>query len=364
MEIIKPGIYRRDFLLRSMYLLAFGGSSAFLNGCVTTSETPNLRSPDGLPKKLSGDKIQDPRYYGLDGCMTGIWIGGDDAEWVEKKYREFTDQELSFFYLPYKYQSHIPIGLSKKTIERMGGAAKLGIISFVTYDARYGNSASPSITKDIANGEYDDRVHQSAERLLKYGEQYGGFFIRMFREMNLYKNWPWAGDPAAHIDAWRHVWEIFERKGTNQYATWVWNPCTEQGKDTANGYYPGSDYVDWIGLNAYNWGGVRGKNARGFSSLFGLAYRTHVKKGLPMMICETGVNESRVKPAYINNVYSSIKNDFRELRGIAWWSEKWKTPLGFDADTRITSSMKALNALRENLKDDYFLKKIPYRNKF
>ena len=152
---------------------------------------------------------------------------------------------------------------------------------FVTYDARFGNSAPPSITKDIATGVYDNRIDESAEKLLKFGEYHGGFFIRMFREMNLYRNWPWAGSPTESKDAWKHVWEIFEKKGTNRYATWVWNPCADQGKSTGNSYYPCNDYVDWIGINGYNYAGEEGRDAIGFTELFGNAYRTHLKKCLP-----------------------------------------------------------------------------------
>jgi hypothetical protein len=87
-------------------------------------------------------------------------------------------------------------------------------------DARYGNSAPKTICRDISRGDYDDRIIQSADRLKKFGEKYGGFFIRMFREANLGTHWPWAGNAKESIKAYRHVWEIYQDKGTNRFATW------------------------------------------------------------------------------------------------------------------------------------------------
>ena len=73
-----------------------------------------------------------------------------------------------------------------------------------------------------------------------------------------------------------------------------------------------------------------------------------------MMICETGVGEGFSKPRFVNSVYWNVKTIYSEIRGLAWWSMQWTSPLGHSADTRITSSKKALDALIENLNDDYF----------
>jgi beta-mannanase len=70
---------------------------------------------------------------------------------------------------------------------------------------------------------------------------------------------PWHSDPKTFKKAWQHIWEKFEEAGANRYATWVWSPdAPDIGAPTnyrlsenPEWYYPGDDYVDWIGWSAY-----------------------------------------------------------------------------------------------------------------
>ncbi len=70
---------RRDFLKKSCKAsLAIGSSVALqplLNGCVSQIKPFKEEGPVIYPK-LSGQKIQSPEHYGLDGCMVGFFNGG------------------------------------------------------------------------------------------------------------------------------------------------------------------------------------------------------------------------------------------------------------------------------------------------
>ena len=108
---------------------------------------------------------------------------------------------------------------------------------------------------------HDDVYHQRAQGARDLGVD---ILLRWGHEMN--GNWyPWAGannggangGPAKYIAAYHHVHDLFVADGaTNVY--WVWCPLVaDVPAETWNhwtNYYPGDDYVDWVGLDAYNWG--------------------------------------------------------------------------------------------------------------
>ena len=56
------------------------------------------------------------------------------------------------------------------------------------------------------------------------------------------------------INAWRHVVNRFKAAGANNVGWW-WSPAEggdrSRAEDAAS--YPGDDYVDWVGSDAYNW---------------------------------------------------------------------------------------------------------------
>jgi mannan endo-1,4-beta-mannosidase len=76
-------------------------------------------------------------------------------------------------------------------------------------------------------------------------------------EMN--GNWyPWSlgSTPTEYILAWRHVYDIFSNKSLDPTRLqWVWCVNNEDfGNYTAENYWVGDNYVDWIGIDGYNFG--------------------------------------------------------------------------------------------------------------
>jgi len=181
-----------------------------------------------------------------------------------------------------------PIGFAK-------GAAEESVIPFIIYDLREasGTEKLQFSLSDIINGKADHLIKDFAKQCREFGEQYGGFFIRTMREMNLTKTWPpWGGMPNKFKKAWKHMWHIFNEEGANEYATWVWNPTVSVARSAqyANNYYPGDTYVDWIGLDGYNFGSQIHHEYRSFSQLFSFDYSTMRKEhpSKPIIIVETG----------------------------------------------------------------------------
>jgi len=77
-------------------------------------------------------------------------------------------------------------------------------------------------------------------------------------------NWyPWSeqvngNHPSQFVQAWQHVHDIFTKLGVTN-VTWVWSPNVEYGGSIPlSELYPGSNYVDWVGIDGYNWSTVQG----------------------------------------------------------------------------------------------------------
>jgi beta-mannanase len=106
----------------------------------------------------------------------------------------------------------------------------------------------------IINGDYDSFITQFAEAAKSWGHP---FFLRFDWEMN--GTWfPWSegvnGNTAGQfVQMWRHVHDIFTAVGATN-VTWVWCPNVSQSPANLAELYPGHGYVDWTGLDGYNYG--------------------------------------------------------------------------------------------------------------
>lgn len=112
-------------------------------------------------------------------------------------------------------------------------------------------------------------------------------FLRFAGEMN--GSWvPWHGDAAAYVAAWRRLDALVKAKAPNVAMVWAPDVYPEVG---AMAYYPGSAYVDWVGVSDYlPYASKQGQsivNASGASFLgqLGWIYQAFAGKK-PIMIAE------------------------------------------------------------------------------
>ncbi|EMA52074.1 serine protease halolysin R4 [Halococcus salifodinae DSM 8989] len=113
----------------------------------------------------------------------------------------------------------------------------------------------------IGDGDYDGYIDRWASRLQNALSKSSGrqAYLRLAHEMN--GDWyPWSptvGDsaPQSYVRMWRHVHDQFDRQGIGNDLQWMWCVNAEDvGSYTAEQLYPGNGYVDWQGVDGYNWG--------------------------------------------------------------------------------------------------------------
>ncbi len=197
--------------------------------------------------------------------------------------------------------------------------------------------------KNIVRGDFDAWFAAGADAARVFGKP---FYLRFAPEMN--GRWaPWeagvnGNTPQGYIDAWRHVHEIFVRHGARN-VKWVWGPNVAGGSAVPfEPYYPGSDVVDVLALDGYNWGAL--DIWQTYSQVFGPSYDalTKLDPVKPVMIAETGSAESGGnKAAWITAAFTrEIPKRTPRVAIVVWFDANKET------DWRVESSASALNAYR------------------
>ncbi len=218
---------------------------------------------------------------------------------------------------------------------------KGGAVPLVTWEPETARGRGIPL-RAIANGRYDRYIRQSATAAAAWGRP---LLLRFAQEMN--GNWyPWGygvdgNTPRQFRVAWHHIFSIFRERGADN-VEWVWSPNEDAGGGHPLAiFYPGDEFVDWVGLDGFCWGGSIGWPS--FSSIFGSTYdRIVTMTSKPILIAETGAGEEGGdKAAWITSALEREAPRFPHLRGLVWFD-------GEDphADLRVNSSATSLRAFR------------------
>ena len=111
---------------------------------------------------------------------------------------------------------------------------------------------------DILRGVYDEVLTDLAVKIKAYSHP---VLFRLNNEMNTdwtsYCGMMTLCDPEIFIATWRYLYDIFEREGVDN-CIWIFNPvavsCPYSNWSEDLAYYPGNDYVQILGLTAYESG--------------------------------------------------------------------------------------------------------------
>lgn len=216
-----------------------------------------------------------------------------------------------------------------------------GALPMVTWEP-WGADGRVFSLADIAAGRYDRYVNRSAAAAAAWGKP---LYLRFAHEMN--GAWyPWGrgtngNTPRLYIAAWRHLVRIFRASGADN-VIWVWAPNQNfSGRFPFRQYYPGDRWVDWVGLDGFNW--ARSPRWQSFTEIFAGSYNAMIgMTAKPMMVAETGSWEhGGSKAEWVTNALTRELPMYDHVRALVWWSVE--DPRG---DLRIDSSSPALGALR------------------
>jgi len=171
----------------------------------------------------------------------------------------------------------------------------------------------------IASGAEDTYLESVAAQAAAYGHP---IFLRFLWEMNL----PVSGSRKACWDpntdlpgnvlsptyfkaAWQHMHAIFVAAGATN-VVWVWNP-SGPGPSPSE-YYPGSNVVDWVGIDDYDLTSIP------FVTNSGAVLDSFAQYAKPVVIAETGT-QAAYQPAYLSQIGGVLSQSYPMVMGVSYF---------------------------------------------
>lgn len=180
----------------------------------------------------------------------------------------------------------------------------------------------------ITGGAFDGYLHAWATAAAAWGHP---LYLRFDWEMNFpsapYSERNNGNQPGDFVAMWRHVHDVFVGAGATN-VKWVWCPhASTPSSQPLAGLYPGNAYVDWVGLDGYNWGSTPNVGDDGgwrtFDQIFSasLGQLAELAPTKPVMIGEMASTErGGSKPAWIANAFGSIGTD-PSIGAVIWFNK-------------------------------------------
>lgn len=232
-------------------------------------------------------------------------------------------------YLDYEFPVLLSYGELKNTsIEtvrnRLNEAYDRGKILELTLQTTWTNSGN--MVYDILDGKYDEYLYEYASAINEFGHP---VLFRLFNEMNgdwcPYSSYNTAKDTLIFKEAYRYIYGIFEEAGANSNTIWVWNPNSVSYPNFdwnhALMYYPGDEYVDIVGLTAYNTGTYyAGEKWSTFTELYSELYSNYSEWfEQPFMITEfASASTGGDKAAWMEDMFRKIQA-YDRIKIAIWW---------------------------------------------
>lgn len=221
----------------------------------------------------------------------------------------------------------------------------------------------------IVDGDWNGYIDKWADAARDFGKP---MIVSFCNEMN--GDWfPWSGTyyggeewvddhdgewegPEHFKAAFRYVVDRVRGRGasnikwmfhTNNYSypldTWNFAPA----------YYPGKEYVDWLGLSVYGQQ-FRDEPWASVMALVDWPYEEmcRLDPDTPIMIAEWATGEfprSGSKSNWIREGLDLFRTRYPRVKAAVYWHERWQNPDQSFSNLRVNSSVESLNAYREGV---------------
>ena len=263
--------------------------------------------------------------------------------------------------------------------------------------------------QNIIDGDWDQELRQWAWDYLEDTDDEGNpipLLMTFGVEMNGY--WfPWGGihhggatkdgygdpdkadGPERYVDAYRHIIDIFREEGANQ-VTWFfapdpldlnqdWMPYLNEDWNAIKNYYPGDDYIDWIGFTLYGPGHNINKWSYFSDDLEKITQQIYdIASNKPIALLETGAMdpnadslstaqkealEGRIgihtKSKWFEDFFDTILSHPLNIKALSYWNDEWSTQ-NFSVDMRINSSPESLTTFQQLISNPRFISELHF----
>ena len=369
--------------VRSLLAGALSGCLLFTASC-GRQEASTQPTPGPIPKERS---LEVP---GL-GAYTGAYIDfGDTEDSVTLDGIEEFEQLVGKHQAIIAFSSYWGEGSFPSTAARIVAAHEsVPLIYWSPWDRPYReelvmlHGPDKFNLENILAGRWDEYIDRWADAARAVGSP---LLVSLCNEMN--GNWfPWSGVfyggsrpvagsvPARYVGpeyfkrAYRYIVDRVRARGAAN-VRWVFqaNNFGEPYSD-ANAmaqYYPGSDYVDWLGLSAYGLLFPEGSWDE-FDDMVDKPYAelAAVDPAKPIMLAEWGVGEFPAKGSkadWLRDGFERLQQHFPRLHAAVYWHERWQnSTTQLYSNLRVNSSPQSLDAYRRGVAAPYWLDRPVWR---
>ncbi len=192
-------------------------------------------------------------------------------------------------------------------------------------------------------------------------------------------NWfPWSGSangadgkeasggftgPEMYKRAYRHAVDRVRAAGAHN-VLWVFHANADSHPDrpwnAVSEFYPGADYVDWLGLSVYGQLTPGDDDWEDWSDVMDKAYKRlcALDPAKPVMLAEWGVGEfpDGDKAEFIRDAFAGFAaGKYSRVRAAVFWHERWQNKDESWSNLRVNSSPGALKAYRQGVAAPFWL---------
>jgi len=277
------------------------------------------------------------------GAYTGVGVPVNDPTLLDQFTKDSGEKPAIILdYIDWEWFPDFPTARMDKLTAR--GAYPL--LTWEPWDSRADTKlqASYKLSK-IIDGAHDTYISRWAQQMKKWDKP---IMLRFAHEMN--GDWYSRSEgvngnvSGEYVKAYQHVHDIFTHEGANN-VSWVWTPNIEEADSTPiGGLFPGDAYVDWVGLDGYNFGAVDGHSWRTFEQTFATSITT--VRGIsskPFIIAETACGTvGGDKAAWITDFFARLTAR-PEIKAFVWFN------YNKGIDYRIESSASAQAAYKAGI---------------
>lgn len=331
-------------------------------------------------KIVEAKNLQLPENGGLFGAYVDAGPLSDTVTYdVIQDIENQLETKLSWIYFSNNWLNG-EIKFPTSSVEEILKAGRIPYIRLMPWSEVRTTGADPIYTMDaFLNGDYDEQLmgwaieakKYNTHYILEFGPEVNGEWFAWNGRWNGAGNKKTYGDPnlpdgaEKFADVYKKIVTLFREQGLETNVTWVLHFDTAGSPavswNRAKYYYPGDDYVDWIGLSVFGaqlpthrWGSFEDKFRYFWPQIKDLALRK------PIIISEFAVIEDfkkeNRKAQWLEDTFTFVRSQEFPIKAVTYWnSPGWLEDES--ADFRINSSESSLNYMKNELKNNFWEKK-------
>lgn len=338
-------------------ILIFGGI-VFIRQIMSYKKNIDLKTQSTLPPKEPEREV-----------YIGFWVGGfwDNAtkKINSQVMREMESKIGKKLAIANYFRGWEHLGKEEEIVKELNDISSGGWMPMVSTNPYFFSEClvtHKTLYKALADGDCDEYFHKIGKALSKVEKP---FFLRFAWEMNV-NSMEWSiertgSTPADFISAWRRFHDIVKEENAKN-VVWVFAPQIETRTTTRIAeLYPGDSYVDWVGLDGYNWGTTQSWSGwQSFKSIYNDSYiqMREIAPSKPLMLAEVNTVSIGGDQAewYRDMLSEVIPDEFTDVDAVVFFHEDKIQTEG--VRWLIDTTPETLNVFKESIANPIYKSKM------